>query len=367
MSRSVRVLATLVVTGFAIAYLLWKVDLSETVDVLAEVHAGYFLLTIAIFVVTVPPMAWRWKLLLAAKGMSERLGWLTRAYFTGYAAGQILPTGVGGDALRIFETSRRHPGRTGAIAATVLLERAIGGAATLALGALGFALALGTYDVGAYLWLEGILVAATILLGVVLFSRAARRPLRRVAPILARVRLDRPLRAVYEGMHSYRANAGLLVFVFAFTLVVQAVRILGVWTSAKAVGIDLSPRVYFVMGPLLFLVMLVPFTLNGFAVREAFFVSFLGQLGVDADAAFAAGFLFFVVTLIAALPGVLILAWENLRPRAPGRQPSRPAEPASGPPAAAGGSGLSGAVPSTVPSGPAPPATAQEREGDPNG
>jgi hypothetical protein len=246
----------------------------------------------------------------------------------------------------------------------VLLERAIGGAATLALGGLGFALALGEYDVGAYLWLEGILVAATVVLGIVLFSRGARRPLRTLAPVLARVRLERPLRSVYEGIHSYRANAPLLTFAFAFTLVVQAVRIFAIWTAAKAVGVDLSPRVYFVMGPLLFLVMLVPFTLNGFAVREAFFVSFLGQLGVDADAAFAAGFLFFVVTIVMAIPGGLILLWESIRPRAPGRQPSRPAEPASGPPGAAGGTVLSGAVPSTVPSGPAPPAAPQEREGE---
>jgi glycosyltransferase 2 family protein len=317
MSRGVRVLATLVVTGLATAYLLWKVDVSETADVLAEVRPGYLLLTIAIMIVTVPPMAWRWRLLLAAKGMPERLAWLTRTYFTGYAAGQILPTGVGGDALRIYETSRRHPGRTGAIAASVLLERAIGGAATLALGGLGFALALGEYDVGAYLWLEGILVAATVVLGVVLFSRGARRPLRTLAPLLARVGLERPLRAVYEGIHSYRANAPLLTFAFAFTLIVQAVRILAIWTAAKAVGVDLSPRVYFVMGPLLFLVMLVPFTLNGFAVREAFFVSFLGQLGVDADAAFAAGFLFFVVTIVNAVPGGAILLWENVRTPAP--------------------------------------------------
>ena len=57
------------------------------------------------------------------------------------------------------------------------------------------------------------------------------------------------------------------------------------------------------LGPLLFLVMLVPFTINGLAVREAFFVSFLGKLGVDADAAFACGFLFFVMTLAARAAG----------------------------------------------------------------
>jgi hypothetical protein len=71
------------------------------------------------------------------------------------------------------------------------------------------------------------------------------------------------------------------------------------------------------MGPLFFLVMLVPFTLNGFAVREAFFVSFLGSVGVDADQAFAAGFLFFLVTVALALPGGLILLWEGLRGRRP--------------------------------------------------
>jgi hypothetical protein len=67
------------------------------------------------------------------------------------------------------------------------------------------------------------------------------------------------------------------------------------------------------MGPLLFLVMLVPFTINGLAVREAFFVSFLGQLGVDPSLAFDTGFLFFLVTVVLALPGALILAWEGTR------------------------------------------------------
>jgi hypothetical protein len=92
--------------------------------------------------------------------------------------------------------------------------------------------------------------------------------------------------------------------------------VLAIWCAGKAVGIDLSPRPYYVMGPLLFLVMLVPFTINGLAVRESFFVSFLGTLGVSADQAFAAGFLFFVVTLVVALPGAAIVAWEGLRTRA---------------------------------------------------
>jgi uncharacterized protein (TIRG00374 family) len=312
-NRGVRVLATLVVTSLAVAYLVWKIDISEAFDTLADADPWAFLGAAGIMLVTVPPMAWRWQRLLEAQDIRDRVPWLTRAYLTAYAAGQILPTSIGGDAMRIFETSRRHPGRAGPVAGSVLLERALGGAATLSLAAVGLALAVGKYDVGAYLWIEAAFVAATIVLAVVLFARSARPLLARFAPLLRLVRIERPVRAVYEAIHSFRDAPRLLALVFGVTLVIQAVRVLAIWLSAEAVGIDLSPRVFYVMGPLLFLVMLVPFTLNGFAVREAFFVSFLGNLDVPADAAFAAGFLFFLVTILLSLPGLVILAWESLR------------------------------------------------------
>jgi len=144
-------------------------------------------------------------------------------------------------------------------------------------------------------------------------TRGARRPLRRFVPLLQTLRLERPARAVYEAIHEFRSRSELLVGVSVLTLGVQAVRVLAIWSAGKSVGVDLSPRPYFVMGPLLFLVMLVPFTINGLAVREAFFVSFLGRLHVGHDPAFATGFLFFLVTLVLALPGGLVLAIENLR------------------------------------------------------
>ncbi|HEY7730176.1 MAG TPA: lysylphosphatidylglycerol synthase transmembrane domain-containing protein [Gaiellaceae bacterium] len=313
MSRRVRVALTLLLTGLAVAYLVWKVDLAGTIDVLADADPWWFLLAVAIMVCTVPPMALRWRWLLAAQGIPERLAWLVRSYFVAYTAGQVLPTSIGGDAVRVYETARRHPGRTGDVTAIVLLERGLGGAATVLLGAVGFLLAVGRYDVGAYLWLEGVFVFGTIVLGVVFFARSARPLLARSRGPLRRLRLERPLRSFYEGVHHYRGHPRLLLGAFAFTTALQAVRILAIWAVARAVGIELGPRIYYVMGPLFFLVLLVPFTLNGLAVREAFFVSFLGSVGIGADQAFAAGFLFFVVTLLLAVPGGAILLWEGLR------------------------------------------------------
>jgi glycosyltransferase 2 family protein len=320
MSRLVRAGVTLVVTALAVLYLAWKTDVSEAVDILSDASFGYVLAAWVLMVVTTIPMAWRWRELLKAKGVPDRMSWLTRTYFVSYTAGQILPTSIGGDAMRIYETSRRHPGRLGLITGTVFLDRALGGAATLALAAVGFAFALGSYDVGAYLWIELVLVAVTVVAGIALFSQTVRRRLAPIGPLLERLRLQRPLSAVYEAMHSYRTEARLLVLLFGVTLVVQAIRILPVWLCGEAVGIDLSVRPYYVFGPILFVVLLFPFTINGIAVREAFFVSFLGNLGVDADRAFAAGFLFFLVTVALAAPGAVVLLWENLA----GPRPVRP-------------------------------------------
>ena len=312
--RASRALGTLVVTGLAVAYLVWKIDLRETAHVLANASPGWWLLSLAIWLLSVWPLAWRWRKLLAATGVHERLNWLVRTTFVSYGAAQVLPTSLGGDASRIYETTRRHPGLRGPVAGTVLLERALGGAATLLLAAVGFALAVGHYSVGGYVWVELAFVVLSVAGAFVLFSTRLHPVLHWLRPLLRRLRIEAVMREVYLALHAYRTRLGLLAGVFALTVAVQAVRVLAIWSAGRAVGIDLSPRPYYVMGPLLFLVMLVPFTINGLAVRESFFVSFLGALGVSADQAFSAGFLFFVVTVAAALPGAVIVVREGLRP-----------------------------------------------------
>ena len=312
MKRWLRVGATLLVTSAAIAYVVSKVDLAKTWDIITGASVPWLVLSACLTVVTVPPMAWRWKQLLRVRGIDEAVPWLTRTYFVSYAVGQVLPTSVGGDASRIFETVRRHPGQGTPITGSVLLERAIGGAVTLLLAGIGLLLAIGRYPIGPYLWIEALFVVATICVGFVFFSRRVRTRLKFALPYVRKLRIERPARAVYEGLHGYRDRPWTLLVVAGVSASQQLLRILAIYASGRAVGIDLGLLPYVILGPLLFLVMLVPFTVNGIGVREAFFVDFLGKLGVSHDAAFACGFLFFILTIVLALPGVAIILWETV-------------------------------------------------------
>jgi glycosyltransferase 2 family protein len=316
LNRRLRLALQVLVSAGVVGYLVWRIDLARTFDLIAETDVAYLLAALAIFLATTWAMAWRWQLLLAAKQIDEPLGWLTRLYFVGYAASQVLPTGIGGDAVRIFEHARRRPEAKAAAAAAVLMERVIGAAGTLVLVAVAIAIAAGRYeDIRSIVLIEGIFFVATALFLIALFSRRTGRELqKRVFPLGRRLRLERPVTSVYLAMQDYRERPAAMLAVLGVTLLTQSVRIMSIWLCGLAVGIDVSPLVYFILGPLLFIVQMVPITLNGIGVREVFFVEFLARFEVDEPAALAAGLLFFAVAMATSLPGGFILLWRSVRP-----------------------------------------------------
>jgi uncharacterized protein (TIRG00374 family) len=184
--------------------------------------------------------------------------------------------------------------------------------------AVALALAAGRYDgVRLLVILELALLAALVTLGLLLFSKQLGRHLEeRLFPLGKRMRIDGPMQSLYRAMHEYRNTPRALFWVIVVTLVAQAGRVIAIWLCGEAVGIDVSPWVYVILGPLLFLVQMIPFTLNGIGVREAFFVGFLGRFDVPQEAAFAAGFLYFAVSIATSLPGA-VLFWRNMRAAAP--------------------------------------------------
>ena len=319
MSRRTKVGLQLLVSGVVLAFLLWQIDLGQTLEILRDSRWGYVAASFAIFIGTTWLMAWRWWALLAARGVHEPYRWLLRMYFVSYAAGQVLPTAVGGDAVRIIEHARRRPDVRATAAGSVVMERILGSAATLVLVALALALAAGRYEgVRLLVILELALLAALIVLGLLLFSRGIGRHLEeRLFPLGRRFRLEGPMQSLYRTMHEYRNAPRVLLEVLLVSVVAQLARVIAIWLCGEAVGIDVSPIVYVILGPLLFLVQMIPFTLNGIGVREAFFVGFLGRFDVPPETAFAAGFLFYAVSIAASLPGGFILLWRSVRPAAP--------------------------------------------------
>jgi glycosyltransferase 2 family protein len=291
-----------------IAAVLWQADLHRIGNALRDTSPGWFGAAIAINIVATGIMALRWYLLLRARGRRDPgLWWLFETYSIALLLGQILPTAVGGDAVRAIDLARRTGARAEAVS-SVLVDRVVGLAALGALAA-GGALAGGTgIGRGTAIALGLGVVAATALAALALFSLRLRPPLRRLAPLARRLRVEAPLRALYHALHAYRGHPGALGLVFLLGVLAQGMRAISIWFLAQGMDLGLGFASLLVLCPVLFLVTIVPVSLNGIGLREATFVVVLRGADVGREDAFALGLAFFAVgVLTGGLGGLALL------------------------------------------------------------
>jgi len=108
-----------------LALILREIGWREILSALQGAQLSYLAVAFAISLAGILLRAHRWQVLLAALGMEAPLSRLTELYFVGTFFNSVLPTGIGGDVVRIYELSKESDRPTESIG-TVLLDRATG-------------------------------------------------------------------------------------------------------------------------------------------------------------------------------------------------------------------------------------------------
>ena len=84
-------------------------------------------------------MTERWRVLLVARGRREPgFGWLLETTLVSLLLGQVLPTAVGGDAVKAIDLSRRTGARAESVS-SVVVDKILGLGALVVLAAAGAA------------------------------------------------------------------------------------------------------------------------------------------------------------------------------------------------------------------------------------
>jgi len=124
-------------------------------------------------------------------------------------------------------------------------------------------------------------------------------------PWLSRVRDKK--NKVYQSLDTYRGRPGLLAWGMVQSILFNLLRILAVWTGARAVGIEVPISAFFVVVPTVIFVMLIPISMSGWGVREAMFAALLPLYGADRETVIAMSLLIGVISVLSTLPGAVIL------------------------------------------------------------
>ena len=241
----------------------------------------------------------RWLAVIAAGGY--RLGFRTalQIVLIGHFFNQVLPSSVGGDAVRAW-CAYRAGLSLGAAAGTVIIDRAVALFALLLLVAAGLPWLFEIVADPVARWtLSTVIFIGLAGFGVFLALSGLPRFLARWRAV--RVLLD--LAALARKVMSAPRHA-LPVILFSVLGFVGAAFI--VFCLARAMQLDVTLKDCVLLVPPVVLITVVPVSIAGWGLREGAMVVAFGFIQVPASAAFALSVLFGLTFAIVSLPGSLL-------------------------------------------------------------
>lgn len=244
---------------------LTQIDFAEVRDALSSLSVPLALLAWGLLLAGQAVSALRWSVIAERLGARASTGWFLRAYLRGSFYNAFLPTGIGGDAMRIavlrHDLGLKDAGRS------VVIDRASGLAAIcLAAGAcLPFTDYLDELPA-----LRAAVAAVAAVAAAVLAVVLARRGLARFA---------------------------------GWTLLFMVVWFGGIWVLARALEIEVAVAAMPIITLIVAVAIALPLSIGGTGTREAGFVVALAPLGVGTEAAVALGISFGVALALVGLVG----------------------------------------------------------------
>lgn len=284
------------------AVLLARVDAREASRAVASVDLRVWLTALAVDAAGRAVMIARWTVLLRAAGASVSVGAAARIFLTASFVGTALPAG-GADVARAYALSR-YPAQQGLAAASVVVDRVVGLAALLTLGATGFALGIADADLPlARPVALGSLAAAVALLGTFGADRLAGLFL---PAGLRRTTAGCWLVRVAGEMARYRSRHRVLAAVFGLSLLVQWLRIAAVFLLGTGLGLDVELGYYLVFMPIGLAAFMLPVSVAGLGLPQGVIVWLLQPIGVPDAQSFALSSLIVILGLLGTLPGLYL-------------------------------------------------------------
>jgi uncharacterized membrane protein YbhN (UPF0104 family) len=244
----------------------------------------------------------RWALILSALGSPIRSAALIRGVFLGFLFNQLLPTAVGGDALRVWYARKRGAPLDIAIH-SVLLDR-VSGIVVVLIGTIALLAFSHIPKLPDSLWWLAALGIAGGLAGLLcLWAIGSMRQLR--FPLIGRLqRVVADLGTSLAALLRHPAEAfGVLVYAAAGQMIVVA----AIYLLANEVGVHLPLVDTTLVAFGAMLASAIPISVAGWGVREGALIVLFGAYGVPADKTFAISVLFGACMVVASLPGAFAL------------------------------------------------------------
>lgn len=296
-------LVKVAVTAAMIYFLYTQIDLAELWEAASAVDARWLLVAMAQMLITPLIGGARWLLVLGAMGERDRWWPITRLFWIGMLFSQVLPSQVGGDAIRMLLARWRGHSLSVAIN-SVMIERILMVVVLVVLVAC--LLPFATHRLGmqpSVSWTV-ILLLAGAFVGVIVLVSADKIPF--LAGLLSK------LSKSGAGKTAMRLPVDARKVLLSPSAVLQATlavlphlnQVMCAFWIGRAVGLQLDFVDYLAIVPFIFISTLLPISIGGWGVREGVSVALFGFVGVASSQALLLSLFLGAAVVAASLPAL---------------------------------------------------------------
>jgi uncharacterized protein (TIRG00374 family) len=264
----------------------------------------------------------RWQLILRDAGIDQPFLELFQLYLMGLFFSLFLPTGTGGDAVRMYQVARRS-GRTAEAIIGTFQERLLGLGASLLVGLLAMLIYLPLVPEGLRIWVAIIAPLSLVGVSLMLYPRAIFAIGTRFwqafgrNALLMRLVGHRLVVRVVAALQPIHDLPPLPLTRFILLLVISVAAILSGITMYYMIGRSLDLGVGFMafclVVPLVWIIRMAPVSLGGIGVGEGSFVFLMSLFAVNSGPALALALTALAIQTSFALLGGALLALRMAR------------------------------------------------------
>ena len=282
-----------------IVVILLSVDANALWREIKHAQPWYVAAALVVSLIGVLVRAVRWQILLHDQGVPASLRELTGLWFISFLFSNLLPSGIGGDAIKAYELSRSTK-QGPQVVSTVLVDRFMGLFAlqAIALIALVFSWRLIPLQI---IILSLVIFGVSLLVAWVVSSKPVWSGLAQRLPLFARFLAIKSVNGLVNSLQSYSRSA--LLRSFAVGLAFNALLITMNILLGAALGANLAVAYYMVFVPITSVVLVAPISFAGLGVREGTYVFLFTQAGLAQEVALSLALMVYVIGTMA--PGVI--------------------------------------------------------------
>lgn len=273
----------LVGTSLCIWLLVHNIDVGEALETLKSADPALLLVVLALTPLVLLASLVEWGVLVRS---NSAIRWtkLTRAFAKSLAPQHLVPTGIGGDAVRIYSVSDEIG--TAAAAAASLIARLSSSTAMMIWALVASMQLKGSLGVWA------VTMSLLGLVGLAVFWFLCLRPSAAAIFIVQMTkgtsnRAAKSVLRLASELKELRTNPQTLAVCLGVSLVGWGLQFIALFLLAQSVNLNVPWHIFAVAFPFSLVATIAPFALNGYGLREGIVVGILVSAGISASKAAA--------------------------------------------------------------------------------